>query len=84
MSYDPVVLVLAFTLCVGFLSMLGLVFAMAKILFSAGETERLEKVMRARRASTPPSVAEQMMATMAVPHDTDTEAKPKSLWTRVD
>jgi len=85
MSYEPVVLVLAVTLCIGFLAMMGLVYGLAKILFSAGETERIEKVLRSRRPAPPPvSTADSVLAFTNAPSDTEKEATSKSLWTRVD
>ncbi|HNA97852.1 MAG TPA: hypothetical protein PLC19_00185 [Marmoricola sp.] len=85
MSYDPVVLVLSATLCIGFLAMMGLVYGLAKILFSAGETERIERVLRQRR---PPvqtqSTADSVLPFTTAPSDTEAEPTRKSLWTRAD
>lgn len=75
--YESITAVLAGTLCVGFLAQIKLVYEMAKILYGAGEADRIERVMRRRSApqrvvvedeEIPPSVS----------------AAPKSIWTKVD
>lgn len=75
--YETITAVLAGTLCVGFLAQIKLVYEMAKILYSSGETERLERVMR-RRASTQSVIEDE------APPASASAPAPRSVWTRVD